>query len=99
MSWQRGWNEILDKMTVPITNLSADLEHRASVRACSRMGARGRVGLRSGGPGGRSGLVSGGLVSEMGSFFGELDDAANMLPDKGIANPRRATHHGRLHLP
>jgi hypothetical protein len=40
-----------------------------------------------------------GLASEMGSFFGELDDAANMLPDKGIANPRRATHHGRLHLP
>jgi hypothetical protein len=57
------------------------------------------VGLSHGGPGGRSGLVSGRLASEMGSFFGELDDAANMLPDKGIANPRRATHHGRLHLP
>lgn len=40
MSWQRGWNEILDKMAVPITNLSADLEHHASVRAGSRMGAR-----------------------------------------------------------
>ncbi|NLJ23744.1 hypothetical protein [Methanosaeta sp. UBA356] len=63
------------------------------------MDARAGVGLSHGGPGGRSGLVSGRLASEMGSFFGELDDAANMLPDKGIANPRRATHHGRLHLP
>ncbi len=38
-------------------------------RACSRMDARAGVGLPPGGPGGRSGLVSGGLVSESGGFL------------------------------
>lgn len=42
---------------------------RSGARACSRMGARARVGLLPGGPGGRSGLVSGGLVSGMGTHF------------------------------
>ena len=36
--------------------------------ACARMGARARVGLPPVGPGGRSGLMSGGLASGMGSF-------------------------------
>jgi hypothetical protein len=38
------------------------------VHACSRMGAR--VGLPPGGPGGRSGLISVGLVSEIVSSSG-----------------------------
>ena len=37
-------------------------------RACSRMDARAGVGLPPGGPGGRSGLVSGGLSPEGGTF-------------------------------
>jgi len=40
------------------------------VHAGSRMGARSRVGLPPVGPGGRSGLWSGGLVSGIGSFWG-----------------------------
>ncbi len=70
MSWQRGWNEILDKMTVPITNLSADLEHRASVRACSRMGARARVGLPLGGREAGRARYQGGLFPEGAAISG-----------------------------
>ena len=36
---------------------------------CTRMGAPARVGLPPGGPGGRSGLVAGGLVSGKGGFL------------------------------
>jgi len=39
-------------------------------RARSRMGARARVGLLPGGPGGRSGLVSGGLLPRWAAFSG-----------------------------
>jgi len=41
---------------------------KRGLSACSRMGARARVSLPPGGPGGRSGLVSGGLVYLIGSF-------------------------------
>ena len=39
-------------------------------RACSRMDARAGVGLPPGGPGGRSGLVSGGLSPEGAALSG-----------------------------
>ncbi len=79
----------VDLLASPAEASTCALSHgRACPRGIAAWGAGRPVG-----PGVR------GLASEMGSFFGELDDAANMLPDKGIANPRRATHHGRLHLP
>ena len=55
---------------VPMRMMRVDRQVQSCARACSRMGARARVGLLPAGPGGRSGLVSGGLFSESGGCFG-----------------------------
>ena len=61
-------------------------------RACPR-------GLAAWGPGGRSGLRSGALVSGTGSLSGTGLIELIFLRIERIANPRRATPHERSILP
>jgi hypothetical protein len=77
MSWQKGWNEILDEMRpyYKIVRRSRALCVLSPGRACPR-------DLAAWGAGRPVGPVVEGLVSGMGRLFGVLDDTANMLPNK-----------------
>jgi len=57
---------------VPMRMMRVDRQVQSCAPACSRIGARARVGLPPERPGGRSGLMSGGLALGRGSIFGGL---------------------------
>ena len=57
---------------VPMQMMRVDRQLQSCAPACSRIGARVRVGLQPGGPGGRSGLLSGGACLRKRRLFGAV---------------------------